>query len=145
MAEIANIHAPSIRGFRISENQFSDVVTEALAALFPEHPPRFMARIPHGYHDIQRIRDELTAAGFAEISFEAVNQISKASSPSDPAIAYCQGTPLRSEIEALGASRLEEATKHAAEALALRFGNGPIEGRVRAFVITAVVSHEGSP
>jgi len=122
----------------ISENQFADVVTEALAALFPEHPPRFMARIPHGYHDVQRIRDELTAAGFAEISFEAVNEISKASSPSDPAIAYCQGPPLRNEIEAQDASRLEEATKHAAEALALRFGRGPIEGRIRAFVITAV-------
>ena len=87
---------------------------------------------------MQRIRDDLTAAGFGEISFEAVNQISKASSPSDPAIAYCQGTRLRNEIEALDASRLEEATKHAAEALALRFGNGPIEGRIRALVITAV-------
>jgi SAM-dependent methyltransferase len=122
----------------ICENQFADVVTEALATLFPENPPRFMARVPHGYHDMQRIRDDLTAVGFGEISFEAVNQISKASSPSDPAIAYCQGTPLRNEIEALDASRLEEATKYAAEALALRFGNGPIEGRIRAFTITAV-------
>jgi len=122
----------------ICENEFADVVTEALATLFPENPPRFMARIPHGYHDVQRIRDDLIAAGFGEISFEAVNQISKASSPSDPAIAYCQGTPLRNEIEALDVSRLEEATKHTAEALALRFGNGPIEDCIRAFVITAV-------
>jgi len=123
---------------RISENQFADVVTEALATLFPQHPPHFMARTPHGYHDMQRIREELTAAGFAKISVEAVNEISKAFSPSDPAIAYCQGTPLRNEIEAQDASRLEEATKHAAEALSLRFGRGPIEGRIRAFVITAV-------
>ena len=62
----------------------------------------------------------------------------RASSPSDPAIAYCQGTPLRNEIEAQDASRLQEATKHAAEALALRFGSGSIEGRIRAFVITAI-------
>jgi SAM-dependent methyltransferase len=122
----------------ICENEFADVVTEALATFFPENPPRFMARIPHGYHDVQRIRDDLIAAGFGEISFDTVNQISKAFSPSDPAIAYCQGTPLRNEIEALDASRLEEVTKHAAEALALRFGNGPIEGRIRAFAITAV-------
>jgi hypothetical protein len=87
---------------------------------------------------MQRIRDELTAAGFAEISFEAVNQVSKAPSSSEPAIAYCQGTPLRNEIEAQDVSRLGEATKHAAEALARRFGLGPIEGRIRAFVITAV-------
>jgi ubiquinone/menaquinone biosynthesis C-methylase UbiE len=123
---------------RISENQFADVVTEALATLFPQHPPRFMARTPHGYYDVERIREELTAAGFAKISVDTVNEISKASSPSVPAIAYCQGTPLKNEIEAQDASRLEEATKHAAEALALRFGRGPIEGRIRAFVITAI-------
>jgi ubiquinone/menaquinone biosynthesis C-methylase UbiE len=123
---------------RISENEFADVVTEALAALFPHDPPRFMARTPHGYHDVERIRDELTAAGFADIAVEAVEGRSKASSPRDPAIAYCQGTPLRNEIEARDASRLEAATKHATEALATRFGTGAIEGRIRAFVITAV-------
>src|SRR5205807_9807442 len=53
---------------RISENEFADVVTQALATLFPQDPPRFMARIPHGYHDVEKIREELTAAGFKEIS-----------------------------------------------------------------------------
>jgi hypothetical protein len=62
---------------------------------------------------------------------------SKASSPRDAAIAYCQGTPLRNEIEARDTSKLEEATQKATEALAQRFGTGAIEGRIRAFVITA--------
>ena len=35
-------------------------------------------------------------------------------------------------------SRLEEATERAAEAIAQRFGNGAVDGRIRAFVITAV-------
>src|SRR5215468_9163402 len=122
----------------ISENEFADVVTQALATLFPHDPPRFMARIPHGYHDVGKIRAELTAAGFKEISNGTVDGKSRASSPRDPAIAYCQGTPLRSEIEARDASRLEEATKTAAEALERRFGKGPIEGRIRAHVIAAV-------
>jgi len=43
---------------RISENEFADTVTEALAALFPHDPPRFMVRTPHGYHDVKRIREE---------------------------------------------------------------------------------------
>src|SRR4029078_436651 len=77
---------------RISENEFADIVTEALAALFPHDPPRFMARTPHGYHDVERIRAELSAAGFVDISVDAVDDKSKASSPLDPAIAYCQGT-----------------------------------------------------
>ena len=123
---------------QISENEFADVVTEALAAIFPDDPPRFMARVPHGYHNVERIREELTAAGFSSISADAVDGTSKASSPRDAAIAYCQGTPLRNEIEARDASRLEHATVQATQALARRFGNGPIAGRIRAFVITAV-------
>lgn len=122
---------------RISENEFADVITEALAVLFPHDPPRFMARTPHGYHDAGQIRRELNAAGFGNVSLEPGDRKSKASSPRDPAMAYCQGTPLRNEIEARDASRLEEATQKAAEALARRFGTGAIEGRIRAFVITA--------
>ena len=36
---------------RISENEFADTVTTALESMFPEDPPRFLARTPHGYHD----------------------------------------------------------------------------------------------
>jgi ubiquinone/menaquinone biosynthesis C-methylase UbiE len=122
---------------KIEENDFADTVTQALAAMFPHDPPRFLARTPHGYHNIEQIRVELNAAGFATISVDAVDDISKAPSPSHPAIAYCQGTPLRNEIEARDASRLQEATKLAAEAVALRFGSGAVEGRIRGFVITA--------
>ena len=123
---------------RISENEFADTVTEALATLFPHAPPRFLARTPHGYHDIDSIRADLGAAGFANISVDTVRHISKASSPLDPAIAYCQGTPLRNEIQAQSTSSLEDATKQAAEALANRFGSGEIAGRSRAFAITAI-------
>jgi ubiquinone/menaquinone biosynthesis C-methylase UbiE len=122
---------------QISENEFADVVTEALAAIFPQSPPRFMARTPHGYHDVAKLREELAMAGFASISIETRGDISKAPSPRDPAIAYCQGTPLRNEIEARGAPGLEAATQACTEALALRFGNGPVAGRIRAHVITA--------
>jgi ubiquinone/menaquinone biosynthesis C-methylase UbiE len=122
---------------RIEENDFADVVTQALAAVFPQDPPRFMARTPHGYHDEKQIREELKSAGFTNISIDAVDARSKAASPRDPAVAYCQGTPLRSEIEARGAPGLEEATNKAADALARRFGTGAVDGRIRALVIGA--------
>ena len=121
----------------IGANEFEDVVTEAMAAVFPDDPPRFLARTPHGYHDPAKIREELEAAGFTAISVEAVDHTSRAASPRDAATALCQGTPLRNEIEARDPARLEEATEAAAEALARRFGNGPIEGRIRAHVISA--------
>lgn len=123
---------------RISENDFADVVMQALAEVFPDDPPRFMERTPHGYHDVDQIRAELASAGFTDIAIEAVDHRSRAASARDVAIAYCQGTPWRNEIEARDATRLEEATDRSAEALAKRFGNGPVDGRIRAFVIEAV-------
>jgi ubiquinone/menaquinone biosynthesis C-methylase UbiE len=122
---------------KISENDFADVVTQALAEVFPQDPPRFLARTPHGYHDVDRIHAELKQAGFADISVDAVDARSKAPSPRDPAIAYCQGTPLRNEIEARNAAGLQDATQHAADAVARRFGTGAVDSRIRAFVITA--------
>jgi ubiquinone/menaquinone biosynthesis C-methylase UbiE len=122
---------------RIEANDFALVVTEALAVVFPADPPRFLARTPHGYADVARIRDDLSAAGFTAISIETLATTSKAASPSDAAVAFCQGTPLRNEIETRDAARLEEATQVAADALARRFGRGAIEGRISAHVITA--------
>ena len=123
---------------RIENNEFADVVTEALARVFPDDPPRFMARTPHGHHDVGQIREDLKAAGFADISVDAVDATSKAPSARQVAVAYCQGTPLRNEIEARDGSLLEEAMNRATEALAQRFGNDAIEGRIRAVVITAL-------
>lgn len=122
---------------RIAENEFADVVTGALATVFPQDPPLFMARTPHGHHDVGKIREELAAAGFADISIETVEHRSKAASPREAAVAYCQGTPLRNEIVTRDASRLEAATTAATEALARRFGKGPIDGRIMAHVIAA--------
>jgi ubiquinone/menaquinone biosynthesis C-methylase UbiE len=123
---------------QISTNEFADVVTESLVAVFPQDPPRFLARTPHGYHDTDLIRRQVAEAGFSSISIDAVEHRSRAPSPREPAVAYCQGTPLRNEIEARDAARLEEATTVATEALAHRFGHGPVDGRIRAFVVTAV-------
>jgi ubiquinone/menaquinone biosynthesis C-methylase UbiE len=122
---------------RISENEFADVVTEALASVFPDDPPRFLARTPHGYHDVDGIRATLAAAGFSNIGAEVVTHRSKAASPKDPAIAYCQGTPLRTEIETRDPAGLEQATAHAADALQRRFGSGAVDGKIQAIVFTA--------
>lgn len=122
---------------RIADNEFADVVTQALAEVFPADPPRFMARTPHGHHDAERIRRDLEAAGFTDVAIDAVDTRSKAPSARHVAVAFCQGTPLRNEIEARDASRLEEATDWAATAVARRFGTAAVDGRIRALVISA--------
>ena len=121
---------------RIEENEFADVVTTALVPLFPNDPPRFMARVPHGYHDHGAIERDLASGGFTRSpAFDTVAARSRASSPRDPAIAYCQGTPLRNEIEARDASRLGEATATAAAAVAKQFGQGAVDGKIQAHVV----------
>jgi ubiquinone/menaquinone biosynthesis C-methylase UbiE len=121
----------------IADNVFTYVVVNSLAELFPADPPRFLARTPHGYHDPQQIRSDVAAAGFNDISIETVDHVSRAPSPRDAAIALCQGTPMRGEIEARDPAGLEKATDHAAAALAKRFGIGAIEGRISALVVEA--------
>jgi SAM-dependent methyltransferase len=122
---------------KISANEFADVVTEALAAMFPNDPPRFLARTPHGHHDVDRFRADLVMAGFVDVSAEGIEARSRAPSPRDVAIAYVEGTPLRNEVEARDATRLDEATSRATDAIAKRFGAGAVDGRIRAYVITA--------
>ena len=122
---------------RIEENEFADTVTTALESLFPQDPPRFLARTPHGYYDHATIERDLANGGFtSSLQISTVAARSCASSSRDPAIAYCQGTPLRNEIEARDASLLGEATNIAADAIARRFGRGPVDGKIQAHIVT---------
>ena len=120
-----------------TENAFVNVINDTLAGLFPNDPPAFMARTPHGYHYVDMIGSELRAAGFISVKVETLQHMAKASSPREVATAYCQGTPLRSEIEARDSSGLERVTALVAEALAEKFGGGAMEGRISAHVVTA--------
>ena len=122
---------------RIESNELAHVVDEAVAAQFPEDPPRFLARVPYGYHDADAIIDELRAAGFVEVAVETVARRGRAPSPLHAAVGFCQGTPLRAEIEARAPGRLGGVTDEAARAVAARFGDGPVDSGMQAHVIVA--------
>ena len=96
-----------------------------------------MRKTAYGYYDTGLIAEQLRTAGFGLISTETVERLSHAPSARDLAIGFCQGSPLRSEIEARAAPRLEEATDAATQALLARFGAGPIVGKMRAYVFSA--------
>jgi SAM-dependent methyltransferase len=121
---------------RIEDNEFADLVTQAMAAMFPRDPPRFLARTPHGYSDTDAIARDLREGGFGAPTITTLAARSRAASPDVPAVAYCQGTPLRGEIEARDASRLEEATQAAARLLAAHFGERDVDGRIQAHVVS---------
>jgi ubiquinone/menaquinone biosynthesis C-methylase UbiE len=122
----------------IGANEFADVVTEAAAAIFPDDPPQFLPRTPYGYNDEVLIRQELSQAGFSDVTYETLLETSAAPSPRHPAIAFCQGTPLRNEIEARDANLLDDVTDRAAEAIESRYGAGPVSAKIQGHVITAV-------
>jgi ubiquinone/menaquinone biosynthesis C-methylase UbiE len=123
---------------RIEENHFADLVTKTAAEIFPDAPPQFLARTPHGYHDIEQIRRDLTAAGFTQIDITTLEQTSSAPSPRHPAVAYCHGTPLRDEIERRDPALLEFVTDRATEAIAERHGDGAVSGKIQGHVVVAV-------
>ena len=66
---------------------------------------------------------------------ETVAARSRARTAREPAIAYCQGTPLRNEIEARSGDGLAEATEACTAAIADRFGAGPVDGKIQAHVV----------
>jgi ubiquinone/menaquinone biosynthesis C-methylase UbiE len=121
---------------RIDANDFACIVTEAAATVFPADPPRFLARTPHGYHDVELIRDELKKAGYSAVSISTVGKVSTAPSPRHAAIAFCQGSPLRNEIEARDAKLLDVVIDRAALAISQRYGTGVVSGNIRAHVVT---------
>ena len=122
---------------RIEDNEFAHVVHEALQQIFPNDPPQFFTRTPHGYYDPERITADLNEAGFTDVEIGTVTHRSRAASPQHPATAYCQGTPMRGDIAARGTLDLAAATQVVADALERRFGSGPVEGRIQALVISA--------
>lgn len=122
---------------RIEDNEFAAAVTEALAGVFARDPPRFMARTPHGYHDSKLIGEDLAKGGFSGLPrLETLDYRSRAASARIAAVAFCQGTPLRNEIESRDRAGLASATAACADLLARRFGAGAIDGKIQAHVVT---------
>ncbi len=122
---------------RIEENDFALCVTETVSRLFPDTPPLFLARTPHGYHDVAEIEADLRDAGFETVEVHTITEESRAETPRIPAVAYCQGTPLRNELEALPSANLAEVTEIAGRDIERAFGAGPVSGRIQGHVVIA--------
>ena len=125
---------------RIEANEFAHEAQLAVSALLSDDPPLFMQRVPHGYYDRDTILGHVAAAGFtAEPSFETMTEMPRVNSARVPAAALCQGTPWNHELQARSATTgisIEEMTDAAESAIARRFGDSTIEGKIQGFVIT---------
>jgi ubiquinone/menaquinone biosynthesis C-methylase UbiE len=123
----------------LEANEFARVTTAAFQALFPQDPPLFLARTPYGYNDLDLIAAQLRQAGFASVAIDTVEKTSELGSGDELAIGFCQGSPLRNEIEARQPGGLAAVTDAVAATIAARLGKGAIAGRMQAHVIAAAV------
>ena len=122
----------------VDKNPGSQLISDAVAALFPDDPPRFLDRTPFGYSDPAQIEHDLIAAGFTDIAFETVEKRSRGGSARDVALGMCCGSPLRSEIEERDPGKLDQAVDAAAAALMPWEGVMGFDAPMSAHIITAI-------
>lgn len=118
-------------------NPASLAVHAAVAGEFPSDPPAFLLRMPFGYTDLEVVTADLMAAGFEDLEFETIKHRSRAPSALVAATALCQGSPLRSEIEARDDTALERVTETAARALEQFEGPDGFDAPMSAHLVTA--------
>lgn len=121
---------------RIEANPAWRVVSDALNDASPDVPLLFLRRMPYAYHDADLIAHHLEQAGFEETTVEPMTGTS-VSDAATTAAAICQGTPLRSEIEAHPVLDFARATELATDALVREYGEGTFEAQISWFQASA--------
>jgi SAM-dependent methyltransferase len=141
-AEIRRVTAPSGRFLantwgRWEDHGFEVALLRALDHLFPDRPVTFLRSVPHGYHDPDVLAADLSTAGWAVRSVDAV-VLAGTATANDLARGYCRGTPIRAEIEAR--SDLDATTDRVAELMQADLGTGAVTMDMAALVVEAVAA-----
>ena len=119
----------------VEEHDFAAALTAGLEQAFPEDPPTFISAVPHGYSDVDTVRGDLRAAGFASVSVETITLVGRAGSAGDVATGFCTGTPLRPAIEAR--ADLAATTAAVTDVMEAHLGSGEVSSRMVAHVFDA--------
>ena len=122
----------------LAGNGFAQVLAEALAAWRPADPPTFVRDVPHGYPDPDRVRADLTAAGFADVRVDVVDLESRAASAHEVATAFLTGTPAGDPARREGPGALAEAVAAVTAAVEQRYGSGEVSAPMSALLADGV-------
>jgi SAM-dependent methyltransferase len=138
--QVARVLAPSGRLLfstwdTVDTHDFAAALTAGVERAFPDDPPAFIAAVPHGYADLRQVVADLAAGGLECISAETVTLTGQAGSAFGIAAGFCAGTPLRMAIEDRG--DLAASTTVIGREMRARLGDGPVTGRMTAYVIEA--------
>ena len=113
-------------------------VIDAMAEFFPQNPPNFLRRVPHGYADAAQIRADLREADFEQVEVERVALTGRAPAAAILAEGYCLGTPLRFELAERGDPA--DMVEPLAAALTDWFGDGTVAVEMLAHIALATRS-----
>jgi hypothetical protein len=70
------------------------------------------------------------------VKVDRIARTARAGSARDAAVITVQGSLLRTAIEMADPSRLGEATHAVEQVMLTRFGEGPVEGEMKALIVT---------
>jgi SAM-dependent methyltransferase len=119
----------------VDTHEFADSLLAALRTTFPTDPPTFIVSVPHGYAAPEEVEADLTAGGLISEGWESLTLQSTAASAADLAVGFCEGTPIRAEIERRG--ELAATTRCVSRLMTARLGDGAVRGSMTAFVFQA--------
>jgi SAM-dependent methyltransferase len=122
---------------RLDRNPVSQIVHDTVTDLYPEDPPSFFARTPHGYADPLQIERDMRAAGFGNVEIETVELESRPVSAADAATGLVGGSPLRNEIEERDPDGVDSAIIATTHALNRLDVNGRLDSRLSAHIVTS--------
>ncbi len=106
-----------------------------LNEMFPDDPPTFAVRIPHGYADPEQITADLQTGGLVDVRVERVVLRGAPTRPAVFAEGVCLGTPLRFELQKRG--DVADLNRRLTRRLTDLLGRYPVAGSLAAFVVTA--------
>ncbi len=119
----------------VGEHAHADALVRAVEEVCGEHPPSFVVRVPHGYHDEDEVRADAEAAGLTDVRVHRVTLQGHADSVATVGLGFATGTPLAAELAARG--DLDEAAERIAEVMVRELGPGPVSLPMTALVVEA--------
>jgi ubiquinone/menaquinone biosynthesis C-methylase UbiE len=117
----------------LNDNPVPKAADEAVGALFPDDPPRYMERGPFSYTDASLVEADLRSAGFADVAVETTTLMTHVIAR-NAAAGMVLGSPFRAEIERRDPDSLERALDAVTAALE------PLDGQaapISAHIVTA--------
>jgi ubiquinone/menaquinone biosynthesis C-methylase UbiE len=120
----------------LKNNQIADIVNKALHHFFPVDTPGFYS-IPFSYYDEEKIKRDITAAGFDKTEIELVKLKGKSKSSSDAAKGLIEGTPTITAIKERNTD-VQKIINYIQDKISEKYGTGPFDVPLQARVVTCI-------